>query len=163
MIKDLIRSAETSGEFRRLVHGRAKVVLGSLQTKGVAFRHGGTDPDPPLDQYPLLAWRHTGHPKHGLSVFTEDQKASVNEIAKAFLVVLSPEALAAEFGTTIGHVTEVSNTHEKLVCSRSTSTRVLPRAQFARKRLDEHDRQPHTRHSSQEPTSPVGNKRCQKK
>ncbi len=73
---------------------------------GAKPRHDGFHPGLSLDNYPLLAWCHTGHPLHGDSVFTADQKASVDAIAKEVGVAPNLEAIAAKFGTTVDFVTE---------------------------------------------------------
>lgn len=66
---------------------------------------GGVDPDPPLHDFPLLAWMPV-HPKHGDVVFTEDQKASVHDIVIALAETPSFARLAARFGTTEAHVAQ---------------------------------------------------------
>ncbi len=78
------------------------VSLGSLKCVGTADCVGGKHPDPPLDKFPLLAWM-VSHPKHGSKVFTEDQAASVEDIALAACETPSYDALAAKFSTTPEH------------------------------------------------------------
>ncbi len=73
---------------------------------GAQPRHDGYHPGLSLDDYPLLAWCHAGHPRHGTSVFTADQKASVDEIAKEVTVNPDLEAIAVKFGTTVESVGE---------------------------------------------------------
>jgi hypothetical protein len=85
------------------------VELSSLKCTGKGHCHGGKTPHPPLHDYPLLAWTHHGHEKHGDGVFTEDGKASVEEIAMALPEMPSLEALAAKFGTTEEHVSQAVN------------------------------------------------------
>ncbi len=79
------------------------VSLGSLKCVGTADCVGGKHPDPPLDKFPLLAWM-VSHPKHGSKVFTEDQAASVEDIAVAACTTPSYDALAAKFGATGEHI-----------------------------------------------------------
>ncbi len=71
---------------------------------GAKPRHDGFHPGLSLDDYPLLAWSHDGHHRHGDSVFTEDQKASVDEIAKELALTPNLEAIASKFGTSVLHV-----------------------------------------------------------
>lgn len=78
----------------------------TLKCTGRGTCDGGVNPGPPLHDFPLLAWKHDGHHQHVRSVFTEDQKASVPEIATALAGNQSVEALAARFGTTPDHVTQ---------------------------------------------------------
>jgi len=82
------------------------VALSGLKCTGKGSCHGGHHPHPPFHDYPLLAWSHTGHPEHGHSVFTEDQKASVEEIAIAVPQLPNFADLAAKFGTTEEHVSQ---------------------------------------------------------
>lgn len=74
-----------------------------ITAKGEGTCAGGMHPDPPLDAYPLLAWtKH--HPVHGyMIVHTEDQKASVADVAIKHAELGSLEAVAAHFGTTLDH------------------------------------------------------------
>lgn len=58
---------------------------------------GGTHPDPPIHDYPLLVWV-------GGVVRTEDGRASVEDIARASALSADIHALAARFGTTPEHV-----------------------------------------------------------
>lgn len=66
---------------------------------------GGVHPEPPLHYFPLLAWA-PGHERHGDSVFTEDQKASVDDIALEMARNPNIAAVAARFGTTVEHVVQ---------------------------------------------------------
>jgi len=79
------------------------VSLGSLKCVGTADCVGGKHPDPPLDGFPLLAWM-VRHPKHGSKVFTEDNAASVEDIALAACYTPNYDALAEKFATTPEHV-----------------------------------------------------------
>jgi hypothetical protein len=83
----------------------AKVDLGSLKCVGEASCLGGKHPDPPLDKYPLLAWS-VNHPRHGSKVFTEDGKASVEDLALSAAESPNVEAVAAKFGTTPDHAAQ---------------------------------------------------------
>lgn len=80
------------------------VELTQLKCTGKGTCDGGAKPRPPLHDYPLLAWMHAGHHVHGKSVFTEDQKASVADIAAALPTTPDLSALAKQFGTTEEHV-----------------------------------------------------------
>jgi hypothetical protein len=81
----------------------AKIDQTEVRIKAEGVCAGGDHPDPPLDAYPLLAWTKA-HPVHGrMVVHTEDQKASVHDIAVAFAETPSLEAVAAKFGTTVDH------------------------------------------------------------
>ena len=66
---------------------------------------GGSSPEVPLDGFTLLAWA-ISHPVHGSKVFTEDGKASVEDIAMAFVEHPSAEAVAGRYGTTEDHVVQ---------------------------------------------------------
>ena len=77
--------------------------LGGLVCVGSASCIGGKHPDPPLDNFPLLAWM-VSHPRHGSKVFTEDQAATVEDIALDVTATPSYEALAAKHSTTPEHV-----------------------------------------------------------
>ena len=68
-----------------------------------AFCIGGEHPEPPLHDYSLLAWAPK-HEKFGKDVFTEDQKATVSEIAAEFAVSPNIKAIAQKFGTSELHV-----------------------------------------------------------
>ncbi len=75
-----------------------------LRVTGKGHCHGGVNPHPPFHDYSLLAWTHNGHEVHDDHVFTEDQKASVHDIAHAVAKNPNYEAVAALFGTTVEHV-----------------------------------------------------------
>ena len=77
--------------------------LGGLRTQGTASCAGGRQSDPPLDPFPLLAWTQN-HPRHGSKIFTEDQAATVEDIALAVVTTPDHHALAQRFGTTAKHV-----------------------------------------------------------
>ncbi len=81
--------------------------LRGIKTKVTARANsvGGVDPDPPIHDFPLLAWSPT-HPVHGDVVFTEDQRASVHDVAIACAEMPSFAAVAAKFGTTEEHVSQ---------------------------------------------------------
>ncbi len=64
---------------------------------------GGQQPEPPLHDYSLLAW-NPNHEKFGSVVFTEDQKASVADVATEFALSPNIEAIAQKFGTSALHV-----------------------------------------------------------
>ncbi len=64
---------------------------------------GGKHPDPPIDKHPLLAWM-VQHPRHGSKVFTEDQAATVEDIALAACETSNYDVLAARFGTSGEHI-----------------------------------------------------------
>lgn len=74
-----------------------------IKAKAEGTCAGGMHPEPPLDAYPLLAWtKH--HPLHGyMVVHTEDQRASVADIAIAHAELGSLEAVASRFGTSVDH------------------------------------------------------------
>lgn len=78
--------------------------LPNIKVTGKGTCDGGVHPAPPLHDYPLLAWCHTGHPVHAKSVFTSDQKASVNAIAMALPTTPDFSNLAKKFGTDEEHV-----------------------------------------------------------
>jgi hypothetical protein len=82
----------------------AQVDFSGLKATGQGTCHGGAHPHPPFHNYPLLSWMHAGHERHGGLVFTEDQKANVQDIAVAFLANPDLAALAAQHGTTAEHV-----------------------------------------------------------
>ena len=79
--------------------------LTKFTVKGKGSCVGGKHPDLPLDQFPRLAWM-VSHSRHGSKVFTEDQAASVEDIALAACETPDYEALAARFGTTADHIGE---------------------------------------------------------
>ena len=81
----------------------ATAVLPLLKIVGTGACVGGKHPEPPIDKHPLLCWA-VSHPKHGAKVFTEDQAASVEDIAIAACETPNLDALAARFGTTPEHV-----------------------------------------------------------
>lgn len=75
-----------------------------LKVKGAGVCAGGKHPDPPLDYYPLLAWTER-HAEFGeMVVHLSDQKASVHQVALAFVETPSCDAVAARFGTDARHV-----------------------------------------------------------
>ncbi len=82
----------------------ADIDFSGLKATGKGTCHGGAHPHPPFHDYPLLAWMHEGHQRHGKLVFTEDQKASVEEVALAFAAKPDLASVAAQFGTTQEHV-----------------------------------------------------------
>ena len=82
------------------------VTTAPLKVTGKGHCKGGVNPHPPFHDYPLLAWTHHGHPVHGDDVFTEDQKASVHDIALACAETQDYETVAAKFGTTSKHVSQ---------------------------------------------------------
>jgi uncharacterized protein (DUF433 family) len=77
--------------------------LPPLRIVGTASCVGGKHPDPPIDKHPLLCWG-VSHPVHGSKVFTNDQRASVEDIAIAACETPNLDTLAAKFGTTAEHV-----------------------------------------------------------
>lgn len=81
----------------------AEIVTETIKADARAICAGGMHPEPALDAYPLLAWtRH--HPLHGyMVVHTEDQRASVADVAIKHAELGSLEAVAAHFGTTLDH------------------------------------------------------------
>jgi len=79
------------------------VTLTKFVVQGDGSCVGGKHPDPPLDKFPRLAWM-VSHPRHGSKVFTEDQAATVEDIAMTACETPDHEALAARFGTTAEHV-----------------------------------------------------------
>ena len=79
------------------------ISLQDLKVVGTGSCVGGKHPDPPIDKYPLLAWM-VKHPRHESKVFTEDQAASVEDIAVAACETPNLDVLAARFGTTAEHV-----------------------------------------------------------
>jgi hypothetical protein len=83
----------------------AEIDLGTVHCTGKADCVGGTFPDPPLDKWPLLAWS-SGHKAHGKNVFTEDQAATVEDIAVAACETPNYEALAERFKTSPEHVAQ---------------------------------------------------------
>lgn len=66
---------------------------------------GGIHEVPPIDSFPLLAWRGN-HPKFGDKVFLCDQTASADEIALALAETPDISVLASRFGTTDEHVSQ---------------------------------------------------------
>jgi hypothetical protein len=81
-----------------------KVDFAGVTATGKGSCHGGVHPHPPFHDYHFLAWMHTGHPRHGMQVFLEDQTASVEEIATEFATTHDLAGTAAKFGTTEEHV-----------------------------------------------------------
>jgi hypothetical protein len=82
----------------------AQVDFKALIGKGIGFCSGGEHPDPPLDDYPLLAWTKD-HPKFGkMVVHLEDQRASVEQIALRFATNPSIDIVASIFQTSLEHV-----------------------------------------------------------
>lgn len=77
--------------------------LDELKVSAHISCEGGIGPPIPIHHYPLLAWMPAHH-VHGPSVFTEDQKVSVADIARAVPESPSFAALADRFGTTVEHV-----------------------------------------------------------
>jgi hypothetical protein len=77
----------------------ATVTTAPLHVVGKAECVGGKHPDPPLDDYPLLAWS-------GKKVHTEDGRATVEDLAVAVAHTPDFAALAARFGTTDEHVAQ---------------------------------------------------------
>ena len=103
LIETIIRSAETSGEFRSLVYGPGQVTLESVRAVGFGTCVGGIVPNPSVDGFPLLVYA----PAHyGDDVYTEDGQVSVRAVAAAFIETLNPVVVAQKFGTTLDHVTE---------------------------------------------------------
>lgn len=86
-----------------------QIEIKNLKVSGKGTCEGGVNPHPPLHDYPLLAWSSVGHPKFKDGVFTEDQKASVEEIALALPTTPNIDSLAAKFGTTKEHVNQAIN------------------------------------------------------
>ncbi len=82
-----------------------KADLARFTITGTGSCVGGKHPDPPLDGFPKLAWM-VSHPVHGSKVFTEDQKASVEDIAIAACETPDYEALASRFGTSAEHISQ---------------------------------------------------------
>lgn len=86
----------------------AKVETVKLIAAGVGTCTAGDHPNPPLDDYPLLAWTKD-HGKFGyMVVHLEDQKASVEQIALALSENSSYEAVASKFGTSADHVDQAA-------------------------------------------------------
>lgn len=83
----------------------ADITAVALRVVGEASCVGGKHPDPPLDDFPLLAWSRS-HPVHGSKVFTEDAAASVEDLAVALAETPDLVALAARFGTTDAHAAQ---------------------------------------------------------
>lgn len=83
----------------------SRVGLDKFSCTGKAECVGGKHPDPPLDKWPLLAWSMSNE-IHGSKVFTEDQVASVADIAMAACETPNYEALASRFRTTPEHVAQ---------------------------------------------------------
>lgn len=81
----------------------ADITNQEFQLKGECFCAGGMHPEPPVDRFPLLAWSQHHHAFGKMVVHTEDQKASVHDIAVAFAATPSLEAVAAKFGTSVEH------------------------------------------------------------
>ncbi len=75
-----------------------------LKVTGRGTCDGGVNPHPPFHNYPLLSWTHHGHSEWGDSVFLEDGKACVHDIAMEAAVNQNLEAIAAKFNTTEEHV-----------------------------------------------------------
>ena len=78
-----------------------EITLENLKIVGEAHCVGGTQPDPPVADFPLLAWAPL---QWGEGIHTEDGKASVEQIAKALVELHSYESVAAKFKTTPEHV-----------------------------------------------------------
>lgn len=73
------------------------------QVVSTGFCIGGEQPDPPLHDFPLLAWA-PNHAKHGANVFTEDGHATVADIAAALPETMNFAVLAKRFNTTEAHI-----------------------------------------------------------
>ncbi len=82
--------------------------LGKLTVIGQGTCVGGAQPNPPLDGFPGLCWM-PDHPVFGNRVFTDDQKASVFDIAVRACEQPDQAALAAQFGTTPARVADAIN------------------------------------------------------
>lgn len=81
------------------------IALEDLKVIGSGDCVGGKHPDPPLDDFPLLAWM-PNHPVHGGEIITEDGKVTVHQIALALAQTPHVGAIAKRFGTTEEHVTQ---------------------------------------------------------
>lgn len=77
------------------------VATEKLKIAGVAHAENGTQPDPPIVDFPLLAWAPS---QWGNEVYTEDGKASIDQIVESILKLLDFEAVADRYGTTADHV-----------------------------------------------------------
>lgn len=82
----------------------ANIDAAEIRAAGTGTCGAGDHPDPPLDAYPLLCWT-ADHARFGkMVVHTEDQRASVHDVAVAFATNPSAEAVAKQLGTTVEHV-----------------------------------------------------------
>lgn len=79
------------------------VTLENLKIVGTADCVGGLHPEPPIHDYSLLVYAPA---QYGVGVWTEDGKASVDQISAAIVELLTMEAVAARFGTTVDHVAQ---------------------------------------------------------
>ncbi len=64
---------------------------------GTAVCEGGSHPSPPINDFPLLIW-------NGVEVWTEDGKATVEQLAWALPEMPCIKSLASRYGTTQEHV-----------------------------------------------------------
>lgn len=78
-----------------------EVATERLKITGAAHAEPGSQPVPPIIDFPLLVWSPL---QWGEDVYTEDGKASVAQIVQAMLKLLDFDAVAARFGTTTDHV-----------------------------------------------------------
>jgi hypothetical protein len=74
----------------------SEVLFGIVEAEGKGECSGGSAPDPPIDDFPLLVW--DGH-----EVKLEDGRATVWQIAS---VSLSSASLANRLGTTEDHINQ---------------------------------------------------------
>ncbi len=76
-----------------------------LPCKGKGECSGGVHVVPPIDEFPLLAWRGDDA-KFDDKVFTSDYAVSVDEIMAALVETSDIRVLASRFGTTKEHVAQ---------------------------------------------------------
>ncbi len=81
------------------------VGFGDLPCKGKGECSGGVHAVPPIDEFPLLAWRGDDA-KFGDSVFTSDYAASADEIMAELAKNGDIAVIADRFGTTQEHVVQ---------------------------------------------------------
>jgi hypothetical protein len=103
LIARVIQAAETAGEFRSLVYGRAQIIEGSDRADFHGDCVGGVVLDPPLEGFPLLVYAPS---QWGEEIHTEDGKVSVPDAAAAFTESFDTNAVAAKFGTTAAHIAD---------------------------------------------------------
>lgn len=77
----------------------ADLDLKKIKVVGTGSCVGGKHPDPPLDDFPLLAWS-------GKDVHTEDGRATVEQVSLALCQTPDYAAIASKFRTTADHVSQ---------------------------------------------------------